>query len=88
MEGNKAMRKLAAFASAVAVLGVVAVSSTPSHAAVAGNMATAVESTNPLVKVGCYRLGEAGYRWYSACFGPGWLYPHHRVCRNGYCWYR
>jgi hypothetical protein len=37
---------------------------------------------------GCYRWGETGYHWYSFCFGPAWLYPHHRVCRHGYCWYR
>ena len=37
---------------------------------------------------GCYRLGETGYHWYPFCFGPTWLYPHHRVCRHGYCWYR
>jgi hypothetical protein len=37
---------------------------------------------------GCYRLGETGYHWYRFCFGPGWLYPHQRVCRRGHCWYR
>jgi hypothetical protein len=88
MEGNKAMRELAAFVAAGAVLGIVTVSSTTSHAAVAGNMATAVQSTNPVTKIGCYRFGEAGYTWYPFCVGPGWLYPHHRVCRHGYCWYR
>ncbi len=37
---------------------------------------------------GCYRLGETGYHWYRFCFGPAFLYPHQRVCRRGYCWYR
>jgi hypothetical protein len=38
---------------------------------------------------GCYRLGLTGYHWYNFCAGPGFIYPHHRVCnRNGYCWYR
>jgi hypothetical protein len=37
---------------------------------------------------GCYRLGETGYHSYDFCFGPTWLYPHHRVCRHGECWYR
>ncbi len=36
---------------------------------------------------GCYRLGETGYHWYRYCWGPGLIYPHHRVCRHGYCWY-
>ncbi len=37
---------------------------------------------------GCYRFGETGYHWYRSCWGPHWIYPHHRVCRRGYCWYR
>ena len=37
---------------------------------------------------GCYRLGETGYHWYRYCLGPHWVYPHHRVCRHGRCWYR
>jgi hypothetical protein len=37
---------------------------------------------------GCYRLGLTGYHWYSFCAGPGFIYPHQRVCRRGYCWYR
>jgi len=36
---------------------------------------------------GCYRLGETGYHWYHFCAGPGFLYPHYRACRHGYCWY-
>jgi hypothetical protein len=39
-------------------------------------------------EAGCYRLGLTGYHWYHFCLGPGVLYPHQRVCRNGYCWYR
>jgi hypothetical protein len=37
---------------------------------------------------GCYRLGETGYHWYRYCVGPYFMYPHHRVCRHGHCWYR
>lgn len=37
---------------------------------------------------GCYRLGLSGYHWYRFCAGPRILYPHHRVCRHGHCWYR
>jgi hypothetical protein len=36
---------------------------------------------------GCYRLGETGYHWYTYCFGPSFMYPHHRTCRHGYCWH-
>lgn len=39
-------------------------------------------------QAGCYRLGETGYHWYRSCLGPYWIYPHHRVCRHGHCWYR
>jgi hypothetical protein len=106
---EKVMRELVAMASACAVLGVVAVSSTASPAAEGNDMATAVEAANPLWQVahrrhyrrgtvrpgyesvapyGCYRLGETGYHWYNFCLGPSWLYPHQRVCRHGYCWYR
>jgi hypothetical protein len=39
-------------------------------------------------EAGCYRMGLTGYHWYYSCFGPGFIYPHHRVCnRNGFCWY-
>ena len=38
-------------------------------------------------EAGCYRLGEIGYHWYRYCWGPRWVYPHHRVCRHSYCWY-
>ncbi|MBO0753198.1 MAG: hypothetical protein J2P53_13860 [Bradyrhizobiaceae bacterium] len=83
------MRKFAAIAAAGALCGVFAASPATSHAAVAGNMAAAAESANPVIRTaGCYRLGEYGYRWYPFCIGPRWLYPHHRVCRHGYCWYR
>ena len=39
-------------------------------------------------EAGCYRFGETGYHWYRHCFGPSFIYPHHRVCRHGHCWYR
>ncbi len=38
-------------------------------------------------EAGCYRLGGTGYHWYRSCWGPGWFYPHHRACRDGFCWY-
>ena len=39
-------------------------------------------------EAGCYRMGETGYHWYRYCWGPSFIYPHHRVCRHGRCWYR
>ncbi len=39
-------------------------------------------------QAGCYRRGETGSHWYRSCWGPRFLYPHRRVCRHGYCWYR
>ena len=36
---------------------------------------------------GCYRMGETGYHWYRYCFGPAFMYPHHRSCHNGYCYH-
>jgi len=41
-----------------------------------------------VAEAGCYRLGETGYHWYHSCWGPRLTYPHPRVCRRGYCWYR
>jgi hypothetical protein len=55
-------------------------------AAVASLSAAALIPT--AAEAGCYRLGETGYHWYRYCFGPRFMYPHHRVCRNGYCYYR
>jgi len=51
------------------------------HAAVGRSLAVAIEATDSVEKVGCYRMGEAGYHWYCFCFGR-WLYPHLRVCRQ------
>jgi hypothetical protein len=39
-------------------------------------------------EAGCYRLGLNGYHWFRSCLGPYDLYPHHKICRNGHCWYR
>jgi len=50
-------------------------------------VAPAFADVDPLAAAGCYRVGERGYRWYSFCAGPSWLYPHRRVCRKGRCWY-
>ncbi|MGD1016086.1 MAG: hypothetical protein ABR863_06545 [Roseiarcus sp.] len=49
---------------------------------------SAVALTSTTADAGCYRLGETGYHWYHFCAGPGFLYPHRRVCQNGHCWYR
>jgi opacity protein-like surface antigen len=49
---------------------------------------SAVALSPTAADAGCYRFGETGYHWYNFCAGPGFLYPHQRVCRNGYCWYR
>lgn len=53
-------------------------------AAVAAILAMAVVLP---AEAGCYRVGETGYHWYRYCVGPHFLYPHHRVCRHGHCWY-
>jgi hypothetical protein len=82
------MRKLVVIAAAGAVLGMASFSATTSYAAMGRSMVTAIDAIDPIEKVGCYRLGETGYHWYRYCFGPSWLYPHQRVCRRGYCWYR
>jgi hypothetical protein len=82
------MRKLVSIAAGAAALYVTALLPTTLHAAVGQSMGAAIEAINPVEKVGCYRLGETGYHWYSFCLGPTWLYPHHRVCRHGYCQYR
>ncbi len=37
---------------------------------------------------GCARWGETGYHFYRSCWGPSFLYPHHRQCnREGICLY-
>ena len=45
-------------------------------------------AASSLEKAGCYRLGETGYHWYRWCVGPTWVYPHHRACHHGECYYR
>jgi hypothetical protein len=82
------VHKLVVAAAASAVLCTATVSATTSHAAMGQSMAAAIDAIDPIEKVGCFRLGETGYHWYRFCFGPTWLYPHHRVCRHGYCWCR
>ena len=56
--------------------------------AVAAAMMSVAAVLPSRAEAGCYRLGETGYHWYRSCWGPNWIYPHHRVCRRGYCWYR
>jgi len=48
----------------------------------------ASDLVSPIEPAGCYRLGETGYHWYRWCLGPSWLYPHRRICHDGYCQYR
>lgn len=79
------MHKLVAVAAAV--LCAATVSPRPSPAAVGRSIGSTIDAIDPVEKVGCYRLGETGYHWYRFCFGPTWLYPHHRVCQRDYCWY-
>jgi hypothetical protein len=40
-----------------------------------------------VAEAGCFRWGETGYHWYHSCWGPPFIYAHHRACRHGYCWY-
>jgi hypothetical protein len=84
---ERIMRKFIVVATG-AVLGAAGVPATTSHAAVGQSMASAIDAVDPVEKIGCFRWGETGYHWYRFCFGPPWLYPHQRVCRHGYCWYR
>lgn len=35
----------------------------------------------------CARWGETGYHYYRSCWGPSFLYPHHRRCHHGHCYY-
>jgi hypothetical protein len=79
------MRKLSVMIVAI-VLGPLA--STATKAAVGVSIQTAIADVNPFQTAGCYRLGETGYHWYSFCLGPRFLYPHHRICRHSYCYYR
>jgi hypothetical protein len=51
-------------------------------------MLSAVVLAPSAADAGCYRLGMSGYHWYHYCAGPSFIYPHRRVCHNGYCWYR
>jgi len=89
---KKKIRGLAAATAVVSVFGAAAVLPvSPSHAAVARGLPAGTQATplpTPAEKIGCYRLGEYGYTWYPFCVGPRWLYPHHRVCRAGHCWYQ
>jgi len=52
---------------------------------VGASLAAAALIPSEASAAGCYRLGETGYHWYRYCFGPRFMYPHHRVCRHGYC---
>jgi hypothetical protein len=86
------MHKLVVIAAAGAVFLAATVFSATSYGAVGQGMGGAIDAATDAIasveKVGCYRLGETGYHWYRYCFGPAFIYPHQRVCRHGYCWYR
>ena len=79
------MRGLVAIAGAGAVLGIVAVSSPVSHAAVESDMATAVEASNPLWQVAQRRHHRHG------AVRPGYEraepYGCYRWGETGYHWY-
>jgi hypothetical protein len=82
------MRKHAAIITTAAILSVGSLLSTVTQASVGQNIDAAIAAINPIEKAGCYRWGETGYHWYRFCVGPHFLYPHRRVCRHGYCYYR
>jgi len=82
------MRKLAVAVSLAALVSIGTVASTGSLAAIGGSVDAAIDAAVRIEKAGCFRLGWSGYHWYRYCAGPYWLYPHQRVCRRGFCWYR
>jgi ribosomal protein L2 len=79
------MRKYLTIMMIAGLMGSVA---TTAQAAVGQDLSAAASALNPIEKAGCYRWGETGYHWYGFCVGPRFLYPHHRVCRHGYCYVR
>jgi hypothetical protein len=82
------MHKLAIIIASAATVSAGSLLSTASHAAVGRSIDAVIADINPIEKAGCYRWGETGYHWYRFCLGPRFIYPHRRVCRNGYCYYR
>jgi hypothetical protein len=76
------------FAIAGAAIAAMVILQAPAKAAVAQNIAPAGDAVSVIEKASCYRLGLTGYHRYRSCFGPAFLYPHRRICRRGYCWYR
>jgi len=79
------MRNLTIMIVAIALASLAA---TATEAAVGQSIKAAISEVNPFHTAGCYRLGETGYHWYGFCLGPRFLYPHHRICHHGYCYYR
>jgi hypothetical protein len=79
-------------ASVVAVtlitLGAALWGTPPAWAIPGQSVGSASMRLSPLEPAGCYRLGETGYHWYHWCVGPHVLYPHHRICHHGACYYR
>jgi hypothetical protein len=77
--------------AAAAVLAIGSLLPTAAMAVVGSGMPAAVmvgSTSNVIEKIGCYRLGFTGYHWYGFCAGPRFLYPHRRICRHRYCYYR
>jgi hypothetical protein len=80
------MRKYLTIVMIAGLMGSMA--ATAAQAAVGQDINAAASALNPVEKAGCLRWGETGYHWYGFCAGPRFLYPHHRVCRHGYCYVR
>jgi hypothetical protein len=81
------MGKLGLSLAAAAILSAGALMPVLAMPVTGSAVAPAFAGVDPLAAAGCYRVGERGYRWYSFCAGPSWLYPPRRVCRKGRCWY-
>jgi hypothetical protein len=70
------MRKITLLAVAIGTLSAAAVMPASSQVVVSGWNA------------GCYRMGDAGFKWYGFCLGPNIAYPHKKVCDHGACTYQ
>ncbi len=85
------MRKLAVIIGGMTISATLAVGPVPACAdpiaSAASALGDAARSAAAVEQVGCYRWGESGYHWYRFCFGPRFIYPHHRHCHHGHCWY-
>jgi hypothetical protein len=57
--------------------------------ALIATLALSAAGFSTAASAGCARWGETGYHYYRSCFGPAFLYPHHRRCDRGtgFCLY-